>query len=65
LAGTTRKTTLQEDRNTPDHLPIMPHFIQNSVIYLDKQNCNFVFAVVNLSCDKKTIDQEAKLRHPP
>jgi hypothetical protein len=33
------------DTNTPDHPPIMPHFIQYSIIYLDNKNCRFVFEV--------------------
>jgi hypothetical protein len=32
----------QEAHLNPDHPPKMPHFIRDSVVYLDNQNCNFV-----------------------
>ena len=34
---------VQEDVLAPDNPPIMPAFIQNSIIYLDNQKCDFVF----------------------
>lgn len=36
----------QEAHLNPDHLPIMPPFIQYSIIYIDKEKCAFVFEIL-------------------